>query len=301
MGDLVDSGGKCSWGRGMRGIAKTGARNGKGRPALCAAEFVVELSSAELLLLFALYGPGPVLGVEELFRDMSLEQVEKVNRSATTSLRHRGILRLDPDGRIAAHDRVEELTRACYRPEHTLIVRVQEKGMPPRYEYAHFLGNVVVQHSQPRAGRHRLARLTGREDLESMLVSGICNGRSFPAEGSSFSMPEKALFEVRDHCRNGRGQTALDQTLHYCPQKVLAARLVEGLRGEARTHSLVVLTRGYHRDSQHVRGFSVLTSLSGIWALQSTEVMDEPWVEITPTDVDGIRHRLQDLIPRPEV
>jgi hypothetical protein len=97
-----------------------------------------------------------------------------------------------------------------------------------------------------------LAHLAGREKLESILVGGICDGRSYSAAASSFSITERALFEARDLCRCGREKTAVDQILHYCPERVSAARLVEGLKVDAKTHTLVLLARRDSEDLQHV-------------------------------------------------
>jgi len=258
--------------------------------------FTVELNTPELLFILGTFGPCLVMGVDDPYLGMMVEEVALAQRSALDSLMMRGFIRSISEDKIDLQDQIFTAANVIHHPNHSLIIHSKEISNSDFHCYIHFGNEWIVYHT-PSQDQHQLILVQNVDKLSNDLNPAFRSGSKAESSGPSFGLGEEFLFEIRRLCAEGELNEAKDRLDAERVPSEAVSPLVNTLSEPIATSSFVLVVNRNNVESQYVRGFSVIEGVDEMWIMEPYEENGNSMVNLQPANALRVRERFFELIP----
>lgn len=257
----------------------------------------INLSTPELWLLLSQFGPAVVLGIEDPYLGWLADEVKDAHQKAAQSLLERGLAQPVDSGTIDVDDDLLALTEIIAHPQHTAILQVSSRAGDGAQRYFYLSDTRAVERIDVEDGKQQLNSIPADGALVKCLADLMRSGPPRVGRGMAFSLPEETLFKAAEFAAQG-DENAIDEALTASGlTDSNAAALKLALTHPMANASLAVIINIGKPEVQHVSGFGILESEQDLWLLCPYEDHGKQFVEVRPTDDNGIQRRLEETLP----
>jgi len=255
------------------------------------------LSRAELVYVLNALQATRIVGVDLKEFTCPRQKLEALLEEAEQSLIARSLLTVDNQSqtRLLAPELVEMVGALAFRSLAFVLVRgVRGKGQ--QLFIFNLYQDIMVEHTQPQDGIHRLALISTLEDLFARIESLVPLQPVIREGRPEFTIAQTEFERLRQQVQAGGNGEALSTLVAAGLAEDLAPLLIQALQNPLFTLSLACLECEGDAvvDASSVAIFADEQSAWGIW--QGTADVDAPQLLIFPTGINDVRSAFIDWL-----
>lgn len=258
--------------------------------------FSIELTSPELVYLLEALDAQGMMGLTDPFADMIADEAKKARKRARDALVSRGYVVDAPDKVLQLDLTIAALVQCCATPQQSWTVTYEAMTGERDVRHFHRAQDLIVEDAILDSGLHRLTPLRDKAAILRRVKSQVHLDKQPAAKGSAFTLPEEALFRIRDIATAAGEEAAARYLVGAGAAEATAAQFAQALARPLSNSSISRWAAAEEEPKVDVEGnLGVLEELSGIWLLQPCIVDDEEHIKVSPSDTETIFQQIAGL------
>jgi len=266
------------------------------RATLFEQSFYIELTSPELVYLLETLGAQSMLGLIDPFADLAPGEASEVREKAETSLISKNYVTILSGDKVQIDLTVAALVQCCVSPQQTWTVTFKSATGERDVRHFHRTQDLLVEDTVLDSGLHRLTPLRDKATGLKRVKRQVHLDKQTAANGQSFTLPEEALFRIRDIATAIGEETAAQYLIGAGVAEDTASRFAQALARPLSNSSIScwAAVGGEIREDVE-EGLGILEGASGLWLLKSCTVAGEAYIKILPADTETILRQVAEL------
>lgn len=263
--------------------------------------FSIELTSPELVYLLEALGAKSMRGLADPFADMTADETLKVREKAEDALVSKDYVTVLPDSEVQIDLTVAAMVQCCTSPQQSWTATYEATSGERDVRHFHRTQALVVEDAVLESGLHRLTPLRDKAALIQRVKDQV-HLQAYPgsqpvAESEALTLPEEALFRIRDIATAAGAEAAARYLVGAGAAEATAAPFAQALARPLSNSSISCWAAAEEGTTVEVgEGLGILEGVSGLWLFQPCIIDGEEHIEVSPADAEMIFQQIAGLL-----